>query len=155
MNDYQPNHSEFSPLAVAVHFCFYPDGVTFGLNSDCSLFGLVALTKLISIPDIRGNFPPYSLSRGQWGHYRNMGQIAEASKYSTGSSKTHISKDSWLMDRVLLCYKKICCLVKIRLWAMAKVDGWNIWSTHPLIGREVFNMTCCSFVRGTTWRHTL
>ena len=38
---------------------------------------------------------------------------------------------------------------------MPEMGGWNIFSTHPLMGREGLTMICCSFVRGSTWRNAV
>lgn len=42
---HQPKNSEFSSLAPAIYSCFHPDGVSVGLNSDCSPCGWVTLTR--------------------------------------------------------------------------------------------------------------
>lgn len=60
MSDHQSTGSEFSTMTAAVHYCFHPDNVSVGQNSDCSPCGHVALTRYICIAGISGNFFTYS-----------------------------------------------------------------------------------------------
>lgn len=47
--------------------------------------------------------------------------------YSSGPSSTHSFRENELVDKILLCCKLACRLVKLGVWAMAEVSQWNIF----------------------------
>lgn len=71
--------------------------------------------------------------------------------YILGSNSTYISRDSGLVDRMLLFYKQAWHLVKVGIWAITNISQWNIVLTNPLIDREVLTTMHYSLVRDSTW----
>lgn len=76
------------------------------------------------------------------------------STYSSGPRSTYSFRENELVDKILLCCRLACHLVKVGVWAMAEVSQWNIFLNHPLMRRKVLTMMRCSFGRDSTWRST-
>lgn len=88
-----PERSGFSPLAASLHSSFHPDGVSVGLNSDCSSHAWVALSKLIcGMSHTVGMSPLPSLQTTEAAIGIQVGALEEP-------SRTCSSRDSRLADR--------------------------------------------------------
>ena len=104
----------------------------------CSPPGLVALTRLIRTPGTAGICPinfyrPRAATEIGEGHLEGLHTLAP----------TYLKIE--LAEGCSSAVKKLLCSMGI--WAMAEVNWWNMFSTHPLIEREIR-----AYMRGSTWR---
>lgn len=147
-SDHQPDCCELGPLAAMVCSCFYPDGVTVGLNSDHSPCGWIVSSPSSVYQASVGTspLPPY--------RYWDRAGAPRGPPSSTGPrGTTFLETVDWWAG---------CSSAPNRQVAQSRQSSepWQRWvaGTHPhptLHRQEVLSIMRCSLERSSIRRRTV